>query len=568
MNRYYPPAYNLRLPGTWLIVRVLLIASLLLLALPARPAWAKSDYAWRTLLLVYTNTALQYQDGGGQKSLNTTWSLDGYQPYIRSWQTLPGYARLYSNGEANVEQTVQTASSPLSAITDYGDHTYWISPANVADQLSALAPPGTYDSIFVIARLHDPDTGTFVPLRGRATSLGPVQQLGGATFTSIVDTNENSDPCLDNLWLEGWLAGVSQFYAANGFQMPTGGFYSAEAHGVYQDANTCWTGWIQKYMTGTISETSGGTTKNNLGITPNAWQFGTPTQQGMHQNGVATLAAYLTGLGINQSITLDPTRFRFVPGGVIFLDAALNRWELFWREPTGYFTFNYWNQGANSWLLFDPGIRNLPVDGITIDQYSSRMSSCGYVNNKLYFVSSLDQRPPGQPYFRAFSATTGHEEWLWANQPNSGYHLYRFDGNNPVLIPDDSVLTCAQRAVRIAPQTDSRFVPPGTTVKYTLVVTNTGIMSDSFNLTFGGNDWHTTVAPTSLTGMPAQASSTVTVTVQTPAMGFTTLSDSATITVTSQSDSNAIATATLTTNITLTPRLFLPVAISNLESGW
>jgi hypothetical protein len=322
-------------------------------------------------------------------------------------------------------------------------------------------------------------------------------------------------------------------------------------------------------MTGTISETSGGTTRTNLGITANAWEFGTPTQQGMHQNGVATLAAYLTSLGFNQSITLDTTKFRFVQDGVMFLDPVAYRWELFWREPSGYFTFNYWNQGANSWLLFDPGTRNLPVDGITIDQYSARMSKCGYVDNKLYFVSSLDQNPPGQPYFRAISNTTGHEEWLWAEQPNSGYHVYRFDGNNPVLIPDDNVLTCAQRAVRITPQSDSRFVAPGNAANYTLVVTNTGIIADSFNLSVSGNKWPTTATPsTSLTDMPAQSSTTIQVTVQTPASGFTTLSDSATITIISQNDSTARGASTLTTHITLSPRLFLPIALSNLTSGW
>src|SRR5689334_16279118 len=98
MNHYYHRAHKIGWPGSRSILRVLLVATLLLLSLPAHPAWAKSDYAWRTLLLVYTNTNVQYQDGNGQQTLTTNWPLDQYQPYIRSWQTLPGYARLYSNG--------------------------------------------------------------------------------------------------------------------------------------------------------------------------------------------------------------------------------------------------------------------------------------------------------------------------------------------------------------------------------------------------------------------------------------------------------------------------------------
>ena len=117
---------------------------------------------------------------------------------------------------------------------------------------------------------------------------------------------------------------------------------------------------------------------------------------------------------------------------------------------------------------------------------------------------------------------------------------------------DTSVLTTTattqpvQRDVTIAPHTDAQTGDVGTTVAYTLRVTNTGTITDYFNLSIGGPTWSTTLSVYGLNLKPGEGQP-VTVYVQVPAGATNGAQDAATITARSAVVPTVADSATLTT---------------------
>jgi len=127
-----------------------------------------------------------------------------------------------------------------------------------------------------------------------------------------------------------------------------------------------------------------------------------------------------------------------------------------------------------------------------------------------------------------------------------------------------SELTTTAEAVyglALAPATAAQSGKPGEVVTYTLTITNTGNITDTFTVTVSGNAW-TTVAPATVGPLAAgeNTSFQVTVTIPTGLAGADT--DTATVTVTSQGDNTKSAQAVLTTT-RIPYRLFLPLVMKN-----
>jgi uncharacterized repeat protein (TIGR01451 family) len=123
-----------------------------------------------------------------------------------------------------------------------------------------------------------------------------------------------------------------------------------------------------------------------------------------------------------------------------------------------------------------------------------------------------------------------------------------------------SVLTTTAvnvHGVALTPVTDAKSSAPGTTVHYTLQLTNQGNITDTFNLTQSGASWTVALSDVSVE-LAAGASTEVTVSVTIPANAADGASDTVTITATSQSDEEVTATSTLTTTAEWY-RIFMPL---------
>jgi uncharacterized membrane protein len=114
------------------------------------------------------------------------------------------------------------------------------------------------------------------------------------------------------------------------------------------------------------------------------------------------------------------------------------------------------------------------------------------------------------------------------------------------------------RGVVVRSPADSRLGEPGEAVTHTLGVTNTGNLSDTFDVTAGGHAW-TTAVPAPVGPLEVGARATVVATVTIPADAECGATDAVTITFTSQGDGATWAAVPLTTGVK--SRLFLPLVL-------
>ena len=117
------------------------------------------------------------------------------------------------------------------------------------------------------------------------------------------------------------------------------------------------------------------------------------------------------------------------------------------------------------------------------------------------------------------------------------------------------------RGVTLDPSISAKSGIPGTALTYTLQVTNTGSVSDTFDVTVSGNTWPTT-APVTIGPLVAGASANADVIVNIPADLAGDSTDTAIISFSSQGDYTESATATLTTTA-MAHRMFLPFIIKS-----
>lgn len=117
--------------------------------------------------------------------------------------------------------------------------------------------------------------------------------------------------------------------------------------------------------------------------------------------------------------------------------------------------------------------------------------------------------------------------------------------------------------VVIAPTAAAQSAPPGSTVTYTVRVTNTGSTADVFTMTVSGNVWPTSIlvngSGTGLLPLAPGAGQNVQIEVSIPLTA--TGRDVAQFTTVSQADPGVSAAATLTTSVLL--RTYLPIISKN-----
>jgi hypothetical protein len=113
-------------------------------------------------------------------------------------------------------------------------------------------------------------------------------------------------------------------------------------------------------------------------------------------------------------------------------------------------------------------------------------------------------------------------------------------------IPVTMNVVPVQYGVDAALEQDAQSGTPGTTVTYRAAITNTGNVSDSFDITISGNAW-TTTAPVTIGPLVPGESSVVDIDVAIPPDAEGGATDSSTMTLTSQGDPSESASVVMTT---------------------
>ncbi|MCZ7671199.1 MAG: hypothetical protein M5U34_30725 [Chloroflexi bacterium] len=130
--------------------------------------------------------------------------------------------------------------------------------------------------------------------------------------------------------------------------------------------------------------------------------------------------------------------------------------------------------------------------------------------------------------------------------------------NGTINVPITLTVTAVPNyGVILAPATDAMSGAPGEVVTYTLTLTNSGDVADTFSLAASTSTFATTLS-TSSVALAAGASTTVEVYVTIPAGAADGDDDMVTITATSQGDPGESAASTLTTTVEWL-KLYMPV---------
>jgi hypothetical protein len=178
------------------------------------------------------------------------------------------------------------------------------------------------------------------------------------------------------------------------------------------------------------------------------------------------------------------------------------------------------------------------------------------------FTSALNRATRDGAPVNADQDGNGHismrEAFNYAAQNDTTYEIPQYDDNgdgigHPHPIPqggdgDLGAVTYLENLYGLAayPVTHVRSGDPGQTITYTLHVTHTGSVVDTFDIAASGHTWPTEVQSTA-GPLAARASISLDIAVQVPAAAAGAASDTARVTVTSQGDRSQSITATLTT---------------------
>ena len=143
---------------------------------------------WQALLLIYTEINVRF--GGHWFSRHTFKSqltAREISDALESFAHFPALAHECSQGEVCITTTIAHSPHPLTSLTEMGDGLYWPSPTDTKRDLDEFAPPGSFDSVFVLWPQNNPLTGAFVPSGGWGLGMGASDWSNGATYATIAN---------------------------------------------------------------------------------------------------------------------------------------------------------------------------------------------------------------------------------------------------------------------------------------------------------------------------------------------------------------------------------------------
>jgi hypothetical protein len=219
---------------------------------------------WRALLLVYRSIDLP---GDFRHTLSEGEVAAG----VRSFARFPALATDLSGGEAGVTFEIAHAARPLATLTPMGEGIRWPSPDDTRPDMSRLAPPGAWDSLFVLWPQRDLATGAEVPTGGWGLAIGATEWSNGSTYATVANTTDAvwTRPVAGEVWLHEWLHGVCDHFALRGFEMPPGDADGGGRAGYAQSPTEGWTPYYRDLMTGGVRFED-----RLAGIPPEAWRTG------------------------------------------------------------------------------------------------------------------------------------------------------------------------------------------------------------------------------------------------------------------------------------------------------
>jgi hypothetical protein len=184
---------------------------------------------------------------------------------------MPDTVAAWSHGYTSVAATVAISTHTLDKVDPYGSGSVWLSPDDARADLSALAPLGQYDAVFVAwDNQADQGDNLLLPYGGLGGLYDPIT---GAYFASgLLPGAGWPSWWFPTLLIHEWLHGVTDYYALWGYKGPSPDDGDRDGYTVGSDMHD----FYSDLMTGTV-HLADGTPLG--GITQALWQSGSPTSR-------------------------------------------------------------------------------------------------------------------------------------------------------------------------------------------------------------------------------------------------------------------------------------------------
>jgi hypothetical protein len=210
---------------------------------------------WRSLLLIYPRIDVRL-DGKARQHFTHVLSENEIQNAVQSFEKFPGLVKELTSDGAGIVSNIQRVDRCLTSVTPMGKATYWPSPDDTRKELDQFAPPGTYESIFVLWPQQNRQTGASIPWAGWGLGMRASNWSNGATYATVgnADAQVWEVPRPGEVWLHEWLHGVCAFFADQGHAMPEGDADGGGRHGYVQSPTTGWTDYYRDLMNGKVIE--------------------------------------------------------------------------------------------------------------------------------------------------------------------------------------------------------------------------------------------------------------------------------------------------------------------------
>ncbi|HUR16623.1 MAG TPA: hypothetical protein VMZ33_05020 [Candidatus Limnocylindrales bacterium] len=240
---------------------------------PPEPAVPEPEATWKALALVYRETDVTFTRADGTDyHLQARMSAEMHGLVLDTLRRTKSSVTGWSSGLAAMQLTVVDVPHPLRAL-DKLSNSYWVGPRSVEADINEYAPPGAYDSIFVVWESKDA-AGEKVPVGGWGLSLPPGSWANGAGYSSVTTPTQmwwwTSSEAPEEVFIHEWLHQVLYFHRDAGrmdFDLHAGAQYG------YEPDNGSWKRWLADVMRGLVRDGN-----RYVGITPELWRAGSPTQ--------------------------------------------------------------------------------------------------------------------------------------------------------------------------------------------------------------------------------------------------------------------------------------------------
>jgi hypothetical protein len=225
---------------------------------------------WKSLLLVYSKIDVRYR-GRGRRSHRFAYALSEEEVLnaVASFERFPVLIEELTSERAGIEFGVNRIGRSLSSLTPIGEEAYWPSPDDTREELDRFAPPGSFDSIFVLWPQRNLVDGTSIPSAGWGLAIAASRWSNDATYAAVANVEASTwqVPVVGEVWLHEWLHGVCAFFARKGFLMPQGDADGGARHGYSRSPVSGWTVYYRDLMSGNVIENG-----QRTGIPLDAWQ--------------------------------------------------------------------------------------------------------------------------------------------------------------------------------------------------------------------------------------------------------------------------------------------------------